>query len=132
MKQFNKNKKEKVKIKASDIKNGNSLLAIAVNRDTIDVEIDAQDLRTAKWVKPSEELPSEPGFYFVYTDNHLAKGIAWYGESFNDERYKEGEYEFTVMYAEFGYSNKEPSVEYWLKDNLWGLVYQFKKDLKEI
>lgn len=132
MKLFKRNKKEKIHVQASDIKDGDSLVAVGINRDTVDVEIDTQELRTAKWVKPSEELPTQPGYYFVLTDNYLAKGMAWYGESFDDERYKEGEYEFTVMYAEFGNSDKEPSVEYWLKDNHWGLVYQFKKGLKQI
>ena len=105
MKLFKRNKKEKIKIKASDIKNGNSLIGVAVNRDTIDVEIDAQDLRTAKWVKPSEELPTQPGYYFVLTDNYLAKGMAWYGESFDDERYKEGEYEFNTTISFFNFKN---------------------------
>lgn len=82
------------------------------------------DLSKAEWVNVNEELPKQEGIYFILTNEHLTQGIATY---FKDE--DTGEIDFDVWWA---VSGKEPKVEYWLKDNHWGLVYQFKKELGEI
>ena len=95
----------------------------------VNVEIDPNQLREAKWIRPEEELPMKPGFYLVLTDEHLEKGVAWYGESWDDDKFKPGEYVFEVHWASSGI---DPKVYYWLKDNYWGLVYDFKQQKGEI
>lgn len=124
-----KNKKEP-EIKASDITNGNMLVAAGVSR--INVEIDDNEIIKGTWVKPEDEKPEKPGYYHVLTDDHLARGIAWYGEDLYADEVEEGVYDFFVEWAEYGDNEKPPKVCYWLKDCMWGLLYKFKKEKGEI
>lgn len=110
-------------IDATEIVNGDMLIGVSANKG-IKVNINTEELRKAKWVNVNEELPKEEGIYFILTNEHLAQGIATY---FKDE--DTGKMDFDVWWA---VSGKEPKAEYWLKDNHWGLVYQFKKELGEI
>ena len=109
-------------MKAEEITNGDMLLAVGVRK--MDVEVDIEKLTQAQWVNVNDEMPTQEGFYFILTDEHLAQGIATY---FKDE--DTGQLEFYVWWA---ISGKEPKVLYWLKDHHWGLVYDFKKKAKEI
>jgi hypothetical protein len=129
MKNLFKNKKEP-EIKASDITNGNMLVAAGVSK--INVEIDDNEIIKGTWVKPEDEKPEKPGYYHVLTDDHLARGIAWYGEDLYADEVEEGVYDFFVEWAEYGDNEKPPKVCYWLKDCMWGLLYKFKKEKGEI
>lgn len=108
-------------MKESDIKNPDTLLYVGVKGT--DVQRD-EDLYKAEWVNVNDELPTEAGFYFVLTDEHLTKGIAGFFKDDDSE-----ERTFDICYATAG---KEPKVLYWLKDNHWGMVYRFKKAAGEL
>ena len=109
-------------MKAEEINNADKLLYAGITK--ANVEINEEELVKGTWVLASEEQPKEEGFYFVLTNDHLAKGIAWYGPSDEDETKNA----FDMWWATSGNPNNPPKVHYWLMDNHWGLVYRFKKE----
>ena len=115
-------------IDASEIKSGDMMIAAALRRKDIHVEVDKEELVKARWVDVDDELPTEEELYFILTDDHLIKGYAWFGIQ------EEGDTEprFDVWYAMCGNKDNPPKVKYWLKDNHWGLVYDFKKKAGEL
>lgn len=121
-----KKKKERPIMKAEEISSADKLLYAGITKANI--EINEDDLSVAKWVLVSEEEPKEEGFYFVLTNDHLTKGIAWYGPSDEDETKNV----FDIWWATSGNPNNPPKAHYWLKDNHWGMVYKFKKGRGEI
>ena len=114
-------------IKVSEITNGDMMVFAAIRRD-VDVKIDMDEVVKAEWVDVDKALPEEDGFYTILTDDHLARGFAFYGicDDSDDER------RFEVWWAESGQKDKVPGVKYWLKDHYWGLVYDFKLKKGEI
>ena len=109
-------------MKASELKNAEMLLASVFSKS--EIEIDSETLRQAKWVNVKEELPTEEGLYFVLTDEGWCMGIATYFKNTDT-----GQFEFNVWLA---VSGTEPKVEFWLKDNSWGLIYEEKKKKGDI
>lgn len=105
-------------MKASEIKSTNEVLPLALLKT--EVEIDENEIYKAEWVDVNKEKPIYEGFYFILTDEHLIKGVAFYDKE--DDT-------FDVWWATSG---KDPKVAYWLKDHSGGMLWKFKKDLKEI
>lgn len=116
-------KVEKRTVNASDIMDSDTFMTVALSKN-VNVNIDSEELRRARWVNVNEELPEREGIYFILTDEHWCQGVAFYTK--NEET---GNMEFDVWWATSG---KDPKVEFWLKDSHWGMVYQLKKERKEI
>ena len=116
-------------INATDIKDGDTLFNVATRK--IPVIVNEEELRKSNWVSIEDELPEKEGFYCVLTDHYLAQGIAYFFLGGDEEG--ENTAKFEVQYAVMAPpNNREPQVLYWLKDNHWGMLYDFKHKLKQI
>ena len=114
-------------INATDIKDGDTLFAVAVQK--IPIIVNEEELRKSNWV--NIELPKKEGFYCVLTDHYLAQGIAYF--LLDGDEGEESTAKFVVEFASIAPpNNREPKVLYWLKDNYWGMLYDYKHKLKQI
>lgn len=121
-----------IEVKTSELKTGDMMIMAAVDK-RVNVTVDLEETKKAEWVDVDDATPQIEGFYMVLTDDHLTKGIAFYGptdDGSSDSDYQMG---WEVWWAMSGPADgSAPGVKYWLKDNHWGLVYDFKKKAGEI
>lgn len=127
-----KKKLNPIEVKTSELRTGDMMIMAAVDK-RVNVTVDLEETKKAEWVDVDDALPQEEGFYMILTDDHLVKGIAFYGPTDDGSSDSECPIGWDVWWAMCGPANGSvPSVKYWLKDNHWGLVYDYKKKAGEI
>ena len=117
-------------METKDIETGPQMLELSIKKEKI-TKTDPKELRQAEWVNVKDEMPKHIGFYFVLTDEHLTQGVAFCGHPDNEDGTENvnAPMEFDIWWATGG---KEPKVMYWLKDHMWGMIYEYKKEKGEI